>query len=933
MDRTRALFLALVAAIICPAADLPGQVMPPASRDLRERVWDAAPRPTMPIARTNGAIALDGRLAEQAWQTASEFGCFIRTQGMRGNAVWGLDQAEAQTKALVCYDQERLYVGYEVAEPYIDVLKTRSGPHDDGRIWLDDCVELKLDLGRDGKRVLHFIWNSLGRTYDEEDGAGCGGRAWNCEGKQVAAHVDKAGKKWCVEASVPYAGLGVEPPAPGTVWRVSLCRERYASEYRGLQENSAWCGQPERQLSTASRFGEVVFSDLAVREVRVPQAHLGTGTASFRLRSGGPRTVRVSVLSTAKDGEPIGDPKTVKLAAGKETPVALDFRVAEEGTAIVYVTIEDGDTLLACLRRTYYVRPLSQELGNHIERLEAILANSREGSPLAASAESKLAGARKLAAEVAAFVKGQSAKPFTDESRKQWDALGQKANAYSAIGSYVVWSASPWLKVNQKEMPDSFDSKAAVTLEAAQDEIEYGAFMISNLTRSPIAFRMLDYCRVPNLKLLSSPIPLMQTIAKANPLAANLRGEVANPESVGAGHPTSAAPMLTLNEWGEVYVPALSTKRIFVRVDTHGVEPGRYSGQFAIQPLNASYAPARVTIALTVWPFAIPSRTPLSLYLWDYSRSAAHLDDLAAHRVSHFCVNSNPEETAKSTEHVRAKLRRGKLIGSYGIMASFENFAKKRGLKRGTDAYRAAFAKYVTRWVEAVRKAGATLDDVAVQHIDEPYGEAIKKILELGPIVREAQPDLKLVITCMTPFPELQQIAPYCDIYGFRGDVLYEPFKSFLEQEQKKGKQVWSFTCHTPVADRPPLSYWRMRPWWCFKQGFDGIMINLWSNLVHYDWRGPHVAPEPTAGYEALTQGMEDYCLLVMLRDLIGEAEKAGKTKESTAAKAVLDAAVAAVVRKPTAETGEPDLAALLERHRQLIGRQIVALRKTLGEQ
>jgi len=884
----------------------------------------------MPVPRAAGAITLDGTLDEDTWKTASEFGCFIRTQGMRGNAVWGIDEAEAQTTVLMCRDEKYVYLGYEMAEPYIDVLKTQSGGQDDGRIWLDDCVEFKVDLGRDGKRVLHFIWNSLGRTYDEEEGTGCGGRAWNCDGKEAAARVDKANKKWFVEAAVPYEGLGAVPVTSGPLWRISLCRERYASDYRGLQENSAWCGQPERQLSTASRFGEVIFTDVTVRDVKIPEAHLGTGKTSFRIRGSRDRTVQVDVRSSAR-AESMGDRKTVELKAGKEAPVELDFCVADQGTAIVYVTIKEGDTLLACLRRAYYVPPLSRELAEHTKRLEAILANSGKDSPLAASAQSKLDGVRGLAAEVAQFVKTRSAAPFTDESRRQWDALAEKAGAYSAIGSYVSWNASPWLKVNQREMPDSFDSKATVALEAAQDEVEYGAFMVTNLTESPIAFRMRNRCGIPGLKLLTSPIPLMRTIAKSNPLAANLKGEVANPESVGAGHPTSAAPMLTMNEWGEVYVPGLSTKRVFVRADTHGVKPGRYSGQFVVEPLNAGYAPARVTIMLTVWPFAIPPRTPLSLYLWDYSRGAAHLDDLAAHRVTHFCVNSNPEETASATDFVRAKFRRGKLIGSYGIMANFENFAKKKGLKTGTEEYRNAFAKYVSDWAAAVKKAGATLDDVAVQHIDEPYGKAVEKILELGPVARKARPGLKFVVTCMTPFPELKQIAPYCDIYGFRGDQVYEPFKSFLEEEQKKGKKVWSFTCQTPVADRPPLSYWRMRAWWCFKQGFDGIMINLWSHLVHYDIWGPHIPPEPTVGYEALTQGMEDYCLFVMLRDLAAQAEKAGKTKEAAEARAVLDAAMSSVVRKPNADTTEADLAVLLETHRQLIGRQIAATRKALG--
>lgn len=900
-----------------------------ATRALQDSLWDAAPRPRMPIAPATGVIAVDGKLDEAAWKKASVFNTFIRVKTAPGSAVWGLDAAQAQTRVFVCYDARNLYVGFDMDEPYVHVLKTQSADRD-GSLWRDDCAEFMLDPQSAGKRLIHFIWNGLGQTYDADTHRG--DVKWNCEGLEVKAARDEKELKWFVEASIPLNSLDDGEVKPGALWRVSLGRERHASEYKALVENSLWNGQAEGSFETPHRFGEMLFTDVAIRDVAVPQAHLGAGKIAFSLCSARKRSVTVEVRAAPACDKPLVAARKIELAANTATPVTLDFENDREGAGILYVTVKENNSVLACLRRTFYVAPLTAAIEGHIKRMETILAGSQKDSVLYTNVTEKLPALRAAAGEVEAFRKAQAGRPFTDESRGKWDALGKRIGSYSGLGTYVVWACSPWLKSNQREMPQTLSSGAGVTLKAARDEVEYGAFMLSNLTGDPLAFRLINLCNIPNVKLMSSPIPTMKEIAQNNPAAAHMNGNTVSPDPIALGEPTSGDPLLTLNEWGEVYVPPFSSKRVLVRADTHGMKPGGYSGSFRVQPLTAEYAPSAVSVQLTVWPFAVPAETPLSLYLWDYAYKPADLDEMKAHRVSHFMINCDAQAITNAVETIRAKRQRGKLIGSYGIIAEFEKFAESKGYQRGTDAYREAFAKYLNDWVAGVTNAGVALEDLAVQHIDEPYGEAIKKIVELGPVCRKEQPKLKWVLDCMTPIEELKEVAPYCDIYGFRGYVLYEPFKSFLDEEKKKGKQIWSFTCQCPVADRPPLSYWRMRPWWCYKQNMDGIMIFAWVHLVHFDYGSAnHVPAVPTLGYEAIAQGMEDYCLLVMLRDLADQAEKAGKKDLAEAGRKVLETALAEVVQDSSPTVTEADLAERLDQHRVLIGEQIVALRKALG--
>jgi hypothetical protein len=232
-------------------------------------------------------------------------------------------------------------------------------------------------------------------------------------------------------------------------------------------------------------------------------------------------------------------------------------------------------------------------------------------------------------------------------------------------------------------------------------------------------------------------------------------------------------------------------------------------------------------------------------------------------------------------------------------------------------------------WVNTMLGFGATYEQMAIQHFDEPYGDAIKRIVELGPIFRKEQPKLRLILSGMTPFNEVQEIEPYTDIFGFRGAYYYEPFQSYYQKLQKeKGKQVLSFTCSTPVMEMPPLSYWRVRPWLCRRQGMDGMMIFAWAYLVHWEWgQDADVVPPSTRGWEAVRQGMEDYCLL----DIIGKERERVKDKDAKLAEeagALLEDALKNVAVSPGGAVTEEIQAQRVEEHRTKLGEMIVRLKK-----
>ena len=916
----RTVILAGISAFLL-ASVLHAQVPKP-TKEL-EAIWSKAPRPVLPVTRCATAPTIDGKLDDAAWAEAAAASEFIRVKGIRGNALWGVDAPEAGTSVKICYDDEFLYLGWRCEEPFVEVLKTQTKVHD-GSVWFDDCVEFFLDVTRDGKHVIQTITSAANVVYDADYANG--GKKWSLEGAQSV--VSKGDKVWFVEAAYPFAGLGVQAPKAGDTWRMNFGRERYASSYRGLQENSLWSGQPESKFDMPERFGDILFGDLALVSVSVPRAFIGTAKVEARIRNTSAKARKLAATLECTSGGDLGGDREVELPAGQVTTVEIPFSTKTEGTQILWLTLKEGEKVVAVARRTFYVPSVSDPLAKTIGKMEGLLTNAKEGSELAAGIEEQLPKMRELQQQVAAFLEKQAEQPISDEAKKTWDGYEKRMKSFAALGTYVIWKKSPWLAVDQKELPESLNDRPTVSLTAAQGELEAFCFVFSNLTSEPIGLRLMGRLPIPG-KLYSSPITTFEEIARENPDSAHLKGSFADPERIAGGDPTSAVPLLRMNEWNELWLPANQTRQVWGLLDTHGVEPGKYSKSLVVKHLNKPWPDKRLSISITVWDFAIPEKTPLGLYLWDYASSEAHIKDMADHRVNIFFANCNVDHLKKSEEVIKRKLRYGQVWGGYGILHEFEKVAEKKGAKRGTGDYQKLFADYLNEWVNTMLSFGATYDQIAVQHFDEPYGDAIKKIVELGPVFRKEQPKLRLILSGMTPFNEVQEIEPYTDIFGFRGAYYYEPFKTYYQKLQaEKGKEVLTFTCSTPVMEMPPLSYWRVRPWLCRLQKMDGLMIFAWAYLVHWEWgQNADVVPPPTRGWEAVRQGMEDYCLL----DLI--EKEAGRVKDRDAglaaeAKGLLEDALKNVAVAPRGPVTEEVLAGRLEEYRTKIGEMIVELRK-----
>ena len=124
--------------------------------------------------------------------------------------------APVQSQYNIAYDQKNLYIG--IASPFSEKAMAKVTGRDDVNVAKEDCIEIFLNPAPQSTDYFHFIFNSAGAVYDEKNRDS----GWNAPG--VRFNSRKANGVWTFEAAIPFLQLGVNPPVPGDVWTLNICR-------------------------------------------------------------------------------------------------------------------------------------------------------------------------------------------------------------------------------------------------------------------------------------------------------------------------------------------------------------------------------------------------------------------------------------------------------------------------------------------------------------------------------------------------------------------------------------------------------------------------------------------------------------------------------------------------------------------------------------
>jgi hypothetical protein len=263
--------------------------------------------------RTRVPLTVNGNLNESAWLKARRSPRFV-------DMVTG-DPAFFDTRAAALWDDENLYIGFWVEEPFVEAHLTER----DSLIFMENDVEVFIDGGDcyyefeinalNTVYEVFFIWRdayqsggrfdtpefdlisrkalSFGGNYDRSGWSFWHGTHprgirwaftdWDFPGLRSAVQVDGtlnnrlvASKGWTVELAFPWSGMKwlandrSLPPQEGDMWNIFFGRfEKLAVAGALPQPQPAWCWTKHGTLDThmPEKFTKIQFSNQYVEDL------------------------------------------------------------------------------------------------------------------------------------------------------------------------------------------------------------------------------------------------------------------------------------------------------------------------------------------------------------------------------------------------------------------------------------------------------------------------------------------------------------------------------------------------------------------------------------------------------------------------------------------------------------------------------------------
>ena len=246
MPHARTLCLAAMAVIAAAACTKRSEMVAP-------------PDHVVAVKRAGGPISIDGVLDEPAWKSAVRTGAFGMADG-KGSPV-------LRTEAMLLWDDQNLYVGFEVEDPDVWSGYTK----DDDPIYNEEVVELFANPNDDQREYYEFQVSPSNVHFDafftQHRSDLKKAVAWNGSWRSAVKvqgtlnKRDDLDKGYTVEIAIPFSNFhvtGGQAPKPGSHWRADMFRfERPA---RGqIREAHAWAPTPNWDFHSMKDWGWITF--------------------------------------------------------------------------------------------------------------------------------------------------------------------------------------------------------------------------------------------------------------------------------------------------------------------------------------------------------------------------------------------------------------------------------------------------------------------------------------------------------------------------------------------------------------------------------------------------------------------------------------------------------------------------------------------------
>ena len=291
--------------------------------------------PTVTALPAGGAIAIDGKLDEPAWEAgewSSDFSFLDMPERRPG----------VQTSFKVRFDSEAVYFGIRAHEPTPGTMKLGSRIRDQ-HVWNDDCVEIMLDPTGERIEYYHIIVNGLGTVYDAQMRQGGNVRSveWDCNVKTATAIGDNA---WTAEFRLPLIELGLNASSIGN-WALNVTRARrtqgielssYAPLTGGFHQPSLFAALTMRE----GDFGRFLWDIKPPYDAEVmPEGDALVHTAKIHVRNSGPAFRFFRVRGTLR--ESTGAWVTDGLDKGQARELTIRVPLKQQGKQVFTLELAD----------------------------------------------------------------------------------------------------------------------------------------------------------------------------------------------------------------------------------------------------------------------------------------------------------------------------------------------------------------------------------------------------------------------------------------------------------------------------------------------------------------------------------------------------------------------------------------------------------------
>ena len=291
---------------------------------------------------------LDGKLDDAVWQQGEWHTGFqvLNTPGV---------VAQTQTHFKIAFDNEAVYVAVRAEEPQIAQLRKQIAERD-GKVFMDDCVEVMIGPRREPHTYMHIIVNALGTVYDSVVSAQ-GNDTDTARDLACRVGVAEAADAWCVELAVPLSEFGLRANAWQN-WVLNVARERY-----GAGEELSTFVPLAGGFHRPDQYAKLTLPDLdlhrlfwAIEQPEVAKTSMDGGSLVCKLiarvqnQTGVHRDFTLRLTATVEGTKLAPVEIAGALDADAESAFSAEVRSKQQGTGHLRIEIlaGDGEMLAVC---------------------------------------------------------------------------------------------------------------------------------------------------------------------------------------------------------------------------------------------------------------------------------------------------------------------------------------------------------------------------------------------------------------------------------------------------------------------------------------------------------------------------------------------------------------------------------------------------------